>query len=196
MHTDPSAAIAAILAPIDRRAAVDRLLAFLVRDASATGGAVLSVQGDDLLPYVVRDIELRRLIAASDLWAGSRAVLQGGTVIDTPEHALAPIAAGEVLQALLYLEAPKAFDAKRCGAFLTAIGRAMETLPGEDQAPAGLALEPGGKEELISALHRSEWNLARAARMIRCSRRTIYLRMQRYGIPRQKIPKSVRRAVK
>jgi hypothetical protein len=196
MHTDPSAAIAAILAPIDRRAAVDRLLAFLVRDASASGGAVLSVQGDDLLPYVVRDIELRRLIAASDLWAGSRPVLQAGTMIDTPEHALAPIASGEVLQALLYLESPKAFDAKRCGAFLTAIGRAMETLPGEDQAPAGLALEPGGKEELISALHRSEWNLARAARMIRCSRRTIYLRMQRYGIPRQKIPKSVRRAVK
>lgn len=196
MHTDPSAAIAAILAPIDRRAAVDRLLAFLVRDASASGGAVLSVQGDDLLPYVVRDIELRRLIAASDLWAASRAVLQAGTVIDTPEHALAPIASGEILQALLYLESPKAFDTKRCGAFLTAIGRAMETLPGEDQAPAGLALEPGGKEELISALHRSEWNLARAARMIRCSRRTIYLRMQRYGIPRQKIPKSVRRAVK
>jgi hypothetical protein len=196
MHTDPSAAIAAILAPIDRRASVDRLLAFLVRDSSATGGAVLSVQGEELLPYVVRDIELRRLIAASDLWGTSRAALQAGIVIDTPEHALAPIASGELLQALLYLEAPKAFDAKRCGAFLTAIGRAMETLPGEDQAPAGLALEPGGKEELISALHRSEWNLARAARMIRCSRRTIYLRMQRYGIPRQKIPKSVRRAVK
>lgn len=195
MHTDPSAAIAAILAPIDRRAAVDRLLAFLVRDAAASGGAVLNVQGDELVPYAVRDVELRRLGEANDLWASHRGALQTGGVIDTPEHALAPIASGEVLQALLFLEAPKAFEAKRCGAFLAAIGRSMEELPGQD-VPLGLALEPGGKAELLSALEHSEWNLARAARMIRCSRRTIYLRMQRYGIPRQKIPKSVRRAVK
>ena len=50
-----------------------------------------------------------------------------------------------------------------------------------------------GRAGLMRVLNDSEWNLARAARMLGVTRRTVYLRMQRYGIERQRVPKSVRK---
>ena len=193
MHRDPSATIAAILAPIDRRSVADRLLAFLVQDSGASGGAVFSLAHDGLVPFVVRGLAMPRLMEASDLWTHGREVLSSGGTILSAERALTPILCGELLQGLLYLTTPRAFDPRASSAFIGAIGRALDTSASGLQGEAPINLQPGGKEELLSALHRSEWNLARAARMISCSRRTIYLRMQRYGIDRKRVPKSVHR---
>ena len=191
---DASTDIAAILAPIDRRAAADRLLAFLVERSAARGGAIIAVRPDRLTPYVVRELELRRLAAVDELWQAGRAVLESGESILGPDHVLAPISTGEGMSGLLFLDAPQKFEGRAAAPFLTAIGRALQAPIGGDAEPMSLSYEEGGKDELLAALHRSEWNLARAARMMKCSRRTVYLRMARYDIARKKVPKSVRRA--
>jgi hypothetical protein len=190
---DASTDIAAILAPIDRRAAADRLLAFLVQRSGARGGAIIAIRPDRLTPYVVRELELRRLAGIQDLWVSGRGVIESGESILGREYVLAPISTEDAVSALLFLDAPQSFEPRASAPFLAAIGRAMQTPIGGDAEPMTLSYEEGGKEELLAALHRSEWNLARAARMMRCSRRTVYLRMARYEIARKKVPKSVRR---
>jgi GAF domain-containing protein len=46
------------------------------------------------------------------------------------------------------------------------------------------------REKLLLLLNRNEWNIARVARLMDVTRRTIYLRLQRYNIPREKVRKT------
>jgi DNA-binding NtrC family response regulator len=46
------------------------------------------------------------------------------------------------------------------------------------------------REKLLLLLNRNEWNIARVARLMGVTRRTIYLRLQRYNIPRERVPKT------
>jgi len=46
------------------------------------------------------------------------------------------------------------------------------------------------REKLLLLLNRNEWNIARVARMVGVTRRTVYLRLQRYNIPRERVLKS------
>jgi hypothetical protein len=49
------------------------------------------------------------------------------------------------------------------------------------------------KEKLLLLLNRNEWNIARVSRLMGVTRRTIYLRLERYKIPREKVKKTLRR---
>ena len=49
------------------------------------------------------------------------------------------------------------------------------------------------REQLLQALQRNEWNIARVARKLGLGRPTVYSRMQRYGIERKKVPKTFKR---
>jgi transcriptional regulator of acetoin/glycerol metabolism len=46
------------------------------------------------------------------------------------------------------------------------------------------------RERLLLSLNRYEWNLSRVARDIGVTRRTIYLRLKKYGIERRRVPKT------
>jgi DNA-binding NtrC family response regulator len=50
------------------------------------------------------------------------------------------------------------------------------------------------REKLLLLLNRNEWNIARVARLMGVTRRTIYLRLGRYKIPREKVRKTKPRA--
>jgi transcriptional regulator with GAF, ATPase, and Fis domain len=52
------------------------------------------------------------------------------------------------------------------------------------------------REKLLLLLNRNEWNIARVARLMGVTRRTIYLRLQRYNIPRERVPKGRLRVVR
>ena len=75
----------------------------------------------------------------------------------------------------------------RSGLFVDADG----TLP----TPWGDFLEQSTPEQvarqhLVTLLDRNEWNIARVARLMGVTRRTIYLRLERYNIERKRIPKT------
>ena len=46
------------------------------------------------------------------------------------------------------------------------------------------------REKLLLLLNRNEWNIARVSRLMGVTRRTIYLRLQRFKIPRERVRKT------
>jgi transcriptional regulator of acetoin/glycerol metabolism len=48
------------------------------------------------------------------------------------------------------------------------------------------------KERLVAILSANQWNILRVAKLIGVTRRTVYLRMQRWGIERKKPKKTLK----
>ena len=113
---------------------------------------------------------------------------------------------GEIL-ALLYVDSLDphfcaAHDLDRLGKFSRIVVKAVH------DAGQGAAAAPGSRKEdwetylertpvedmerekLLLLLNRNEWNIARVARLMDVTRRTIYLRLQRYNIPRERVRKT------
>jgi transcriptional regulator with GAF, ATPase, and Fis domain len=119
--------------------------------------------------------------------------------------ALVPVFEDETLVALLYVDSAEphfcdTHDLERLGKFSRIIAKAVT----ESVAPAEAGrtseawqaylertpVEDMEREKLLLLLNRNEWNIARVARLMGVTRRTIYLRLQRYGIPRERVPKT------
>ena len=54
-------------------------------------------------------------------------------------------------------------------------------------------MEDVEREKLLLLLNRNEWNISRVARLMGVTRRTIYVRLARHEIPREKVSKTRRR---
>jgi transcriptional regulator of acetoin/glycerol metabolism len=52
------------------------------------------------------------------------------------------------------------------------------------------------RDRLLLLLNRNEWNISRVSRLLGVTRMTIYNRLDRFKIPREHVPKVVRRPVK
>ena len=93
-------------------------------------------------------------------------------------------------------------DLERLSKLAPVIARAVQGTGAEAERPTGagaweeyLAKTPVDdmeREKLLLLLSRNEWNIARVARLMGVTRRTIYLRLQRHNIPRERVSKSKR----
>lgn len=118
---------------------------------------------------------------------------------------VAPVLSGDDLVAILYVDsldphfcAPH--DLERLAKFSRIVAKAVtQTVPaekGQSRAEAWetylerTPVEDMEKEKLLLLLNRNEWNIARVSRLMGVTRRTIYLRLQRYNIPRERVPKT------
>ena len=117
--------------------------------------------------------------------------------------AVAPVLEEEVLLALLYVDSQEphfcdGHDLERLSKFSRIVAKSVhDTAAGR---PGGgdswetylerTPVEDMEREKLLLLLNRNEWNIARVARMMGVTRRTVYLRLQRYNIPRERVPKS------
>jgi hypothetical protein len=119
-----------------------------------------------------------------------------------------PVFEDESLLALLYVDSLEphfcdAHDLGRLPKFSRIIAKAVnENGSSGDRSGSGEAweaylertpVEDMEREKLLLLLNRNEWNIARVARLMGVTRRTIYLRLQRYNIPRERVPKSRQR---
>ncbi len=120
--------------------------------------------------------------------------------------AILPVFDEEKLVALLYVDSLDphfcaAQDLERLGKFSRIICKAVsDTTPQEGRVRAQAEawetylertpVEDMEREKLLLLLNRNEWNIARVARLMGVTRRTIYLRLQRYNIPRERVVKS------
>ena len=142
--------------------------------------------------------------AADRLRRGEIVVTKGAVPDDPGWRALAPILAGHRIVGLLYLDGNgRDFlgDAgcRRLMKFTAILARALEAPPpprgvparGWERDPGAEAANAGPREGLLALLERNEWNIARVARILGVTRRTIYLRLARYGLPREKVRKSL-----
>jgi len=124
--------------------------------------------------------------------------------------AVAPVFSGDELVALFYVDSLQphfctAHDLERMGKFSRILAKAVTNgAAAEGREPARTSeawahylertpVDDMAREKLLLLLNRNEWNIARVSRLMNVTRRTIYLRLQRYGIPREKIRKTLRR---
>jgi hypothetical protein len=111
----------------------------------------------------------------------------------------------EALIALLYVDssepgfcAPN--DLERLAKFSRILAKAVTdsgTLPARSRSTESwesylerTPVEDMEREKLLLLLNRNEWNIARVARLMGVTRRTVYLRLQRYGIPRERVART------
>jgi len=117
--------------------------------------------------------------------------------------AVVPVLHEEALVALLYVDSQEphfcdAHDLERLAKFSRIIAKSVtETTPPRHAGPDAwetylerTPVEDMEREKLLLLLNRNEWNIARVARMMGVTRRTVYLRLQRYNIPRERVPKT------
>jgi len=118
---------------------------------------------------------------------------------------ISPVLEEEVLLALLYVDGQEphfcdSHDLERISKFSRIVAKSVHdtasprpTDGGADSWEAYLErtpVEDMEREKMLLLLNRNEWNIARVARMMDVTRRTVYLRLQRYNIPRERVPKS------
>jgi transcriptional regulator with GAF, ATPase, and Fis domain len=120
---------------------------------------------------------------------------------------LVPVLEAESLVALLYVDSHdphfcESHDLARLTKFSRIVAKAVldsstpaerPTRSREDAWETYLErtpVEDMEREKLLLLLNRNEWNIARVARLMGVTRRTIYLRLQRYNIPRERVPKT------
>ena len=183
----------------------------------AQRGAVFAVEAESLVLCAGLGLDQSVLDATNTAWTRERALLAKGQAVmreaepSRPGYASAilPLKQDDRLAAILYLDGPQA-------AFLAAVkeGRVAEStkvvlralergafpaaarpVPKEwEQYLAETPAEQVARAQLIALLDRNEWNIARVARLMRVTRRTVYLRLERYGVERKKVRKTPERS--
>ncbi len=116
-----------------------------------------------------------------------------------------PVMDDDTLLAVLYVDSHEphfcdGHDLERLTKFSRIIAKAVnESVAGGEASSSVEAweaylertpVEDMEREKLLLLLNRNEWNIARVARMMGVTRRTVYLRLQRYNIPRERVPKT------
>jgi len=118
--------------------------------------------------------------------------------------AMFPVFDEDELVGLLYVDSAErhfcqASDVERLAQFSRMLARTVRPEP-----PPAAAREPLGweaylertpvqdieRQKLLLLLNRNEWNIARVARLMGVTRRTIYLWLQRFNIPRERVAKT------
>jgi hypothetical protein len=186
------------------RQTAGRILEFLVRLLEARGAVLLALRGETSTIFAsAGDLEPQRVVDACAAWRWHKADLEAGRLVQAESHLLAPaIAPGKGLVALLYAETGRKEE-------LAELAPIRETLAlcvvGQGGAPwekgGGTphrgeegAYAPPARDILLRALEQNQWNIAVVARKLGVTRRTIYLRMERFGIDRKKVPKILKPA--
>jgi hypothetical protein len=122
---------------------------------------------------------------------------------------MSPVFEEEALLALLYVDSQEphfcdTHDLERLSKFSRIVAKSVHDA--DSPGPVGgkaesweaylerTPVEDMEREKLLLLLNRNEWNIARVARMMGVTRRTVYLRLQRYNIPRERVPKSRRKS--
>jgi len=139
---------------------------------------------------------------ATDRRLGQAEIEAGGPA----SFAVVPVFDDEEMLALLYVDSQDphfcaSHDLERLGKFSRILVKAVREA-GSGGGVSGVRkeawetylertpVEDMEREKLLLLLNRNEWNIARVARLMDVTRRTIYLRLQRYNIPRERVRKT------
>jgi hypothetical protein len=175
--------LAELLVAADPAAATDTLLRYLCQRHTAAGGLVVALKGRERIVKAVASLDLTRLTAVQKVWNTHEVALRSGRRVVTSEHGLFPLMEGAELVGALVLDDARQLEPDRLGPFLVALAKAVTAA----EAPVKPRMDHGAL--LQRTLDENAWNVARVARTLGVTRRTIYMRMQRFGIPRRRVPK-------
>jgi regulatory Fis family protein len=186
--------LAALLVGPDPRLAADRTLGFLIARSRAKGGAVLQLRGGEPVPFTTRDLSAARLGEIAVVWRTHHAQLVAGRSVHTDGGLVVPLRDEGTLAGALYLEGVADFEEASVGASLMTLTKAVGSRDHVENLANYLPAVPADeilREQMLAALDRNEWNISKVARVLGVARRTVYLRLERYGIPRKRVPKTL-----
>jgi transcriptional regulator of acetoin/glycerol metabolism len=184
----------ALLVADDPRRQARRLLQHVATRAKAKAVAIVNVDGDELASFV-GEVPLSRLTALQLVWKAEAKALRAGTPAVGDDYSVLPLMDGLGLIGILFVEGGSGVEMRSASvvALSAALKAARERPVGEDREES--VSVPGGEVErhrLLASLERYEWNVSRVARLIGVTRRTVYLRMERYKIDRRRVPKTLK----
>jgi hypothetical protein len=191
----------------------ERTIEIILTLTHGRSAAVFRVEGSRLALFASRGVDQVALDAAHADWKTHAATLAGGEMFyaptadagDGPEsRAVVPIQNDGAMVGLLYVDSAvphflDSGDCQRLVKFNRILARALDAPPAA--VPAGdrprgwerylerTSVDDMERERLLLLLERNEWNIARVARLMQVTRRTIYLRLARYGVPRERVRK-------
>ena len=184
--------MASLLAPADPEGSATRVLRNVAEVNQASAAAIVSVrESSPPVLFTSCNLPLEDVARLEDLWRDYGAWLMARRTFEQPTTVLLPILEGDVVLGVLYLKDPRRYDPAATSPWLAALSIFLRAAG----APARVAYPenpPSKRDQLLRALNEREWNVARVARDLGVTRRTIYLRMGRFDIARQHIPKSLR----
>ena len=189
-------ALSSSLVGDDPRRAIDRACQALHSSSEAEGLALILPSGSALTLLVGRDFPIDSDTGLSGLIG--KVDWDNPSVVEDGHQVIAPLGAG--VKGVLVLLRPRELDRRALQLYQLVIGQAVAALPrlqnAIELAPrtigaylGELSSSDAQKAQLLAALERHEWNVALVARKLRVTRRTIYLRLAKYGIERKRVPK-------
>jgi Bacterial regulatory protein, Fis family len=183
----------ALLVADDPRRQALRLLDHVTARTKAKAAAVITVADNDLASFI-GEVPLARLAAVQRLWKATAKELRAGRSVAGEGCKVLPLMDARALIGLVFVEGAAGVEASSpdvvaLAAALKAARERPVRLDGELGSLAGADFE---RRRLVAALERHEWNIARVARLIGVTRRTIYLRLKRYKIDRRRVPKTLK----
>jgi transcriptional regulator with GAF, ATPase, and Fis domain len=214
--------IADLLASDEPRALAERMIDAVLAYANGRRAALFQRDQGTLRLFASRGLDQPVLDVARATWSSSSDSLSEGqaSVVQAPgeapearealvgagSFAVVPVLDGNRVIGLLYVDSVESRfttteEQHALSQFARIASMALST-PERAGRPATLDVEGYlertppediAREQLLVLLDRHEWNISRVARVIGVTRQTIYTRLQRYGIERQRIPKVVLR---
>lgn len=194
--------------PRDPREFLAELLKTVRTIADARGTAAFARAQGELRLALSIELDQATLDAAARLWSDQREVLARGDVAPTPieggvAHGL-PVRSGDKLVGLLVINtagplkpeqlanlrhlASLAAPALEADANPAAVPAARPTI--DSAVSAYLGRTPADdvlRDQMLGLLTANEWNVARVSRLLGVTRRTVYMRLERWGLERIKV---------
>jgi hypothetical protein len=192
--------IAAALVSTDSVDQAGRVLSRLVEYVRASGGAVVVPGEGAPRVLVARNVALPNIEDLPGLWDRHEKALRAGRSAGRDRQRLFPLLDRTDLVGAVYVEGAEV-ESQRIKPFLDVLSRAVlaatdpEALRAFGADLLGVGVERSKREITLASLRQHEWNISRVARELGLTRRTIYLRLTRWGINRERVPKTARRLV-
>jgi len=185
----------ALLVADDPRILAGNLLDHIAAQCKAKGAAAVTVDSGELASFA-GEVPLSRLTALESLWKAEAKDLRAGRAVTDGNYRLLPLMDGQELTGLLFIEGDTGLEKKNPAMIaLAAALKAARVRPARQYALEETASFSGREMErqrLVAALEHHEWNIARVARLIGVTRRTVYSRLKRYSIDRRRVPKTLK----
>jgi ActR/RegA family two-component response regulator len=179
----------ALLVADDPRRSADRILTRLVQIHQARGGAILRPHKDQAEIWLSSGLSLSGVAELPVRWADHRAALAAGRSVVEAGFALLPAMHGDEMVAALYLAQPEDMAVGDAQVFGAAIAQAVQAAAAGPRWAPETSPTDEARLQLLSLLERHEWNIAEVARLMGVTRRTIYMRLNSFGIERKRVPK-------
>ncbi len=202
------------------RQLAERTLEVVLAMTRGRAGAIFKPQGQGVTLFASKGIDQAVLDAMQTIWKNYRPGFEKQEPFHDPDRratrhtdtpveregpasvVVVPVFEADSLVALLYVDSDRPNlgagpELGRLGRFARLIARSVRPADGDaDQREVWqeylerTPVEDMEREKMLLLLDRNEWNIARVSRLMGVTRRTLYLRLARFQIPRRKVPKT------